>query len=45
MLEDPDRADEITIPQHISALKLLLACDLSAIRKFRTDDEEQPDPQ
>lgn len=36
-----DRADEITVPQHISALKLLLAYDLSAIRRFARDDEEE----
>jgi len=40
MLEDPDRADEVTLPQLLGALKLLLQYDLSAIRKFRSDDED-----
>lgn len=41
LLEDPCRADELSIPQLISALKLLLAYDLSAIRKFAPDDTEE----
>jgi hypothetical protein len=40
MLEEPDRDDEITFPQLVSALKLLLAYDLSAIRKFARDDAD-----
>ena len=40
MLEDPAMADEVTLPQLLGALKLLLQYDLSAIRKFRSDDED-----
>jgi hypothetical protein len=41
MLEDPDRDDEITFPQLLGALKLLVTYDLTAIRKFARDDEEE----
>ena len=41
LLEDPEPVEELTVPQLISCLKLLIAYDLTAIRKFARDDEPE----
>jgi hypothetical protein len=38
-LEEPDSYDEVPLPQLINGLKLLLAYDLTAIRKYARDDD------
>lgn len=40
MMEDPDNIQGMSIPQVIAGLKALLAYDLTAIRKYRTNDPD-----